>query len=289
MYMTYTIKQLRKDFPTEQAVLEVLFDANHSKKCSCGGTYKPLFIRRQYQCSKCRFQIAPTNDTIFHKSTTPLTDWVYAIYLFSQAKSGISAKELERHLGCTYKTAWRMLKMIREALPVSTNKLTGEVEFDTMVFGGRIKKPIGSNNEGSSMGNKTPVYTAIQRKGEMRAKAGKDQRAYSTGKFIHQNIDKESKLYTDGSSIYKNTTKEYDREYVIHKKHQWVKDKAHINNVEGFFSHFRRSIKGTHKVISSQHLQGYLDAFAFHYNKRHNDSERFFCLFGALLLSSKVI
>jgi transposase-like protein len=117
----YTISDLQRDFSTDGVALEFIFNTLHSKDCSCGGTYKKVKDRKQYQCSKCRFQIAPTAGTIFHKSATNLTTWLYALFVFSNAKSGISAKELERQIGVTYKCAYRMLKQIREALSQDSN------------------------------------------------------------------------------------------------------------------------------------------------------------------------
>lgn len=133
----YTIKDLQANFPTDNVALEFIFNTLHSKECSCGGTYKKVSKRKQYQCSKCRFQIAPTAGTIFHKSDTPLTTWFYALFVLSNAKSGISAKELERQIGVTYKCAYRMLKQIREALTQDSDKLDGDVEMDTGFFGGK--------------------------------------------------------------------------------------------------------------------------------------------------------
>lgn len=112
----YSIQDLQRDFPTDDVALDFIFSTLHSYDCSCGGTYSRVKARKQYQCSKCRFQIAPTAGTIFHKSATPLSIWFYALFVFSNAKSGISAKELERQIGVTYKCAYRMLKQIREAL-----------------------------------------------------------------------------------------------------------------------------------------------------------------------------
>ena len=123
----YSIRNLKKDFPTDESCLDLIFSTLHSKECSCGGMYKQIKGRKQYQCSKCRFQIAPASTTIFHKSDTPLTLWFYAIFIFSNAKSGISAKEMERQLGVTYKCAWRILNLIRQALKQSTDKLHGKI------------------------------------------------------------------------------------------------------------------------------------------------------------------
>ena len=115
----YGIKSLERDFPTDEACLTFLFDAQHSRKCECGGHYSLKTGRRQFQCSKCRYQISPTAQTVFHKSDTPLTLWFKAILTFSNAKSGISAKEMERQLEVTYKTAWRILMLIRKSLQQS--------------------------------------------------------------------------------------------------------------------------------------------------------------------------
>lgn len=132
--MKYGLKQFRKDFPTERACLDFIFEALHTPECACGGSYTLRDGRRQYQCSKCRFHIAPTANTIFHKSDTPLTLWFHALWVFSNAKSGVSAKEMERQLAVTYKTAWRMLSLIRKALK-QEGKLSGDVEMDTAVMG----------------------------------------------------------------------------------------------------------------------------------------------------------
>lgn len=128
----YGLAQLRKDFPNDQKCLQFAFDALHSRECSCGGVYAPVKGRKQFYCSKCRFQIAPLSGTIFHKSDTPLTLWWHALWVFSNAKSGVSAKEMERQLAVTYKTAWRMLSLIRKALK-QDGKLLQEY-LDAFVF-----------------------------------------------------------------------------------------------------------------------------------------------------------
>ncbi|MEK7132552.1 MAG: hypothetical protein AAB830_00720 [Patescibacteria group bacterium] len=133
----YGIASLRKQFPNDEACLQFIFDALYSRKCSrllgrdlstgqwdghrhlstaCGGVYKRISGRRQFQCSKCRLQIAPTAKTIFCKSNTPLVLWFHAILAFLNAKGGISAKQLERDLEISYKCAWRILSLIRRVL-----------------------------------------------------------------------------------------------------------------------------------------------------------------------------
>ncbi len=291
----YSIRNLQKDFPNDDVCLDYIFNTLHSKKCSCGGTYKPLFKladnklvgRKQYQCSKCRYQIAPTAGTIFHKSDTPLTLWLHAIWVFSNAKSGISAKELERQLGVTYKCAWRILSLIRKALESNDDKLDGNVEIDTGYFGGRQYS--GKNNElrSQAIAKKSIVAIAVERGGKMKAEILPTNSTFFMQDFIKRNIKTTANLITDSSHVYKRGDKEYTRFSVNHNKGEYVRGAVHVNTVETFFAHLKRSMKGTYKVISKQHLQTYLDAFVWHYNNRHNDKERFAVLLGTLLHASR--
>lgn len=280
----YSIRDLKRDFPTDEACVEFLFDALHSHKCSCGGEYKPKTGRRQYQCSKCRFQIAPTAGTIFHKSDTPLTLWFHAIFVFSNAKSGVSAKELERQLGVTYKTAWRILKLIRKALPQEDNFLSGIVETDTAYFGGRFESGTDNKRQKEAIAAKSVILGAVERQGRVRVKVSPDAKAKSIWRFLDANINPiTSQLMTDKGAAYKTGAKGYNRQSVDHSKKEYVRGNVYVNTMDAFWAHVKRSVSGTHKVISKKHLQSYLDGFAFHYNNRRNDRERFSALLGALL------
>ncbi len=274
----YGARSLEKDFPTDKACLEFIFNVQHTTACSCGGTYKRITGRKQYQCSQCRFQIAPTAGTIFHKSDTPLTLWFKAILAFSNAKSSISAKQLERELEVTYKTAWRMLMLIRKALG-KKGKLSGIVEIDAGYLGGRkSKKP---------MSNKTVVIAAKERGGNIMASVVPDSTAITHEKFLKENVEKGSYLLSDQTHALRHRTQGYEHHTVNHSKGEYVNGPVHVNNVEAFFAHVKRSVKGVHKAISRKHSQGYLDAFAFHWNNRHSDRERFALLLGMLLQTSK--
>lgn len=280
----YSIRELKRDFPTDAACLDFLFDALHTRDCECGGTYVRLKNRKQFQCTACRYQIAPAKGTIFRKSTTPLTLWFHALFVFSNAKSGISAKELERQLGVTYKTAWRMLRLIREQLSQDKRKLGGKVEIDEAYFGGRGFGGRYNENYGQVMRSKIGVIAAIERGGELRAKPVPDMKAKTIGEFLDQHIEVEgTDLYTDGSNRYERVAKDYLRHTVDHGTKQYVSGGAHVNSVEGFWGHMKRSINGTHKVISRKHFPAYLDAFVFHYNQR-NDRQRFETLLGRVVV-----
>jgi len=282
----YSIKDFQRDFPNDEACLELLFNTLHSKKCSCGGEYKKVSKRKQYQCSQCRYQIAPTANTIFHKSSTPLTLWFHSIFIFSNAKSGISAKELERQLGVTYKCAWRILSMIRKALKQDDDKLHGDVEIDTGFFGGKGKVSE-NNNLTHIFAKKSIVTVAVERGGRIKAEIMPVASAKTMQSFIDKNIDTNAKIMTDSSKVYIRSDKTHDRKAVNHSVGEYVRGNVHINTIETFFAHLKRSMKGTYKSISKQHLQSYLDSFVFHYNNRHNDNQRFGTLMGTLLRASR--
>lgn len=280
----YGIRSLEKDFPTDKVCLDFIFNTLHEPKCSCGGTYRLLTGYKKYQCSKCRFRISPTANTIFHKSDTPLSLWFKAILIFSNAKSGISAKEMERQLEVTYKCAYRILSQIRLALKQEDRKLRGDVEIDTGYFGG--KGYGGKNNERLSkvMSKKSVVTIAVERYGKIKAEVLPDATAKTMADFVECNIEiKATTLITDSSKVYLRSDKTHAREKVDHSKGEYVRDDIHINTIETFFAHLKRSIKGTYKVISKQHLQSYLDAFVFHYNNRYSDRQRFEALLETLL------
>ena len=266
--------------------MQFLFDSEHTRKCSCGGQYRLIDGRKQFQCSKCRFQIAPCANTIFHKSATPLTSWFHAIWIFSNAKSGVSAKEMERQLEVTYKTAWRILHLIRKALKQGEGKLKGDVEMDEAFFGGRHYAGKNAEDRARMMAMKAAVIGAVERHGNIKAEIVEDLSSDSYKNFVDRNIERNAtRLLTDGSNKMIKASIGMKREIVSHRNREWARGDVHVNHIETFWSHVKRSLKGTHKVISKKYLQEYLDAFVFHYNNRYSDRERFSALVYTLLRS----
>lgn len=203
---------------------------------------------------------------------------------FSNAKSGISGKQLERHLAVTYKCAWRMLFLIRKTLHQFGELLKGEVESDGAYFGGR--KDSGKNNERLSQAfrAKTVVLGALERGGDMRASVVPNLEAKTIRNFIEKNVGgRDTKLLTDRSGAYQKVGMLYDHHSVDHHRGEYVRGYVHVNSMENFWSHSKRSITGVHKSISKRHAQSYLNAFVFHYNNRHNDRKRFLALLGIVL------
>lgn len=191
---------------------------------------------------------------------------------------------MERQLGVTYKTAWRILKLIRESLGQNNKKLQGKVEVDEAYFGGRGEGGRYNKNAKKVMVEKARVITAIEREGQMKSKQVPNLEAKTIMGFVHENVDPTNTiLFTDESNRYDNLMFEYNRQSVNHSKKQYVNKHIHINHVESFWAHVKRCLKGTHKVVSKKYLQTYLDAFVFHYNNRHSDRLRFSVLPDALL------
>ncbi|HEV2403163.1 MAG TPA: IS1595 family transposase [Candidatus Saccharimonadales bacterium] len=143
----YTIEQFNQQYLTEDACLDSIFRNRYGdlEACpNCGvvdAKFYRLKERKAYSCQHCRYQIHPLAGTIFHKSDTPLRSWFFAIYLFGTSKNGVSAKELERHLGVTYKTAWRIAKQIRLLKQQDSNRLSGVIEADETYIGGKRTSP----------------------------------------------------------------------------------------------------------------------------------------------------
>lgn len=166
--MKYTIKDFRADFPNDKTCLAFIFNNRYPKGLSCPKCDKSSFHavegRRSYACA-CGFQVYPTEGTIFHKSPTPLTLWFHAIFLMSQSKNGVAAKELQRHLGVTYKCAWRIAKQIRLLMSPDGGPLGGLeiIEADETYVGGVRRGKRGRGAEG-----KTAVFGVVERKGHVK-------------------------------------------------------------------------------------------------------------------------
>ena len=257
--MKYTIKDLQKDFPNDDTCLEYIFN----KKCSKSEGYYRIKNRKCWSHKTTRHQIHPLKDTIFEKSSTPLTLWFHAIFLFSTSKNGVSAKELERQLGVTYKTAWRIAHSIRSLMAQDKDLLTGIVEVDETYFGGRKK------GHKQAFKTKTAVMGMVERGGKIRVQKIPNRETHIILNAVNDNVSKEATIMSDEYGAYKKLHKfGYDSKRVKHGKKQWVYGKIHTNTIEGFWGQFKRSVRGTHHSISALHLQSYLDEFAFRYNLR---------------------
>jgi len=270
--MKYTIKNLKNDFPTDEACLDFIFKNRWPKGLTCPNCDKKDFYhvkgRKSYAC-KCGYQVSPTKGTIFHKSNTPLTLWFHAIFLMSQSKNGVAAKELERQLGVTYKCAWRMAKQIRLLMSDDDGPLGGKeiVELDETYIGGKAK-----GKRGRGAAKKTPVFGAVERDGKIKTKVVLNVRKLTLMPLIKDMVIDSSVIVTDESNSYNDVKKlGHLHESINHSKGQYVDGDVHTNTIEGFWSQFKRSVHGTYHSISRKHLQLYLDEFSFRYSHRKSD------------------
>jgi len=270
--MKYTIKNLKNDFPTDEACLDFIFKNRWPKGLTCPNCEKKDFYhvkgRKSYAC-KCGYQISPTEGTIFHKSSTPLTLWFHAIFLMSQSKNGIAAKELERQLGVTYKCAWRMAKQIRLLMSDDDEPLGDKeiVELDETYVGGKAK-----GKRGRGAAKKTPVFGAVERSGKLKTKVVLNVRKLTLMPLIKDMVKDISVIVTDESNSYNDVKRlGHLHESINHSKGQYVDGDVHTNTIEGFWSQFKRSVHGTYHSVSRKHLQLYLDEFSFRYSHRKSD------------------
>lgn len=261
----YTITDLQRDYGTQDQCLDRLFN-NQERICSCGSTsFHRIKKRKVYACNQCRKQICPLAGTIFEKSSTPLPLWFYAIYLMGSSKQGVSAKNLQRQLGVTYKCAWRMGHLIRSLMThTNAGKMTGIVEIDEAYIGGVWK-----HHAGRYPKRKVAVLGIVERDGNARAVILPNLTRTAMFAPIFEHVSTEASIITDDLPTYHTLRRHrYDHHRINHSKREYVNGMVHTNTIEGFWSILKRSLRGTHVSVSPQHLQSYINEIAWKYNER---------------------
>ena len=276
----YTLKQFNDKFPTEDACLDYLKDLRwpdgiHCQRCGEVTAHCRIQGRKVYACVRCSAHVSPCADTIFHKSSTSLRTWFYAIFLMASTRTGISAKQLERETGVTYKTAWRMFKQIRELMAQEDGlQLFGDVEIDETYIGGKeANKHEGKKlHAGRGAVGKTTVVGMVERDGQAVVKVQPDNRADTIIPMVQEHVHpNRAVVFTDEHAAYRRLSSlGYAHWSVVHSAKEYVAGRAHTNNIEGFWSNTKRGIDGVNHVVSPKHLQGYLDSYVFRFNHRHD-------------------
>ncbi|HEX5174600.1 MAG TPA: IS1595 family transposase [Gaiellaceae bacterium] len=241
--------------------------------------------RKLWKCAACRKQYTVTVGTIFEGSHIGLHKWLLAFYLLCSSKKGMSAHQLHRMLGVTYKSAWFMAHRIRYAMeqPPFARQLTGTVEADETYVGGKVRrsnvkkhrsldptKPDPRNQTGRGA-DKTPVFLLVERGGQARSFRVANVTGETLGRAIRRNVSREAHLRTDSYPSYKKVGKEYASHTTVDHSVEYVRGDAHTNTAENYFSILKRGIDGVYHHVSEAHLPRYLAEFDFRYNHLARD------------------
>lgn len=277
----YTFMEFDREFPDDASCLDWLVEHLYPEgiwcpKCDRVTKHHRIASRPAYSCQFCGHYEYPMVGTIFEGSSTSLRLWFHAMYLMASTRCGISAKQLEREVGVSYPTAWRMFKQIRSMLDQdSDGPFNGTVEMDGAYFGGRGQWRHGKQRRGAPAADdphKTHVFGMVQRgqdgtHGKVHAKVepkpGKNLRHSVTTK-----VEPGSRIMTDEWRTYDKLNDLYTHGAVDHSKKVYVSGDVHVQSIEGFWSLVKRGISGVYHGVSSEHLQSYLDEYVFRYNNR---------------------
>jgi transposase-like protein len=244
-----------------------------------------------YNCMECRRQFSVTVGTVFERSKIALNKWLLATFLITSSKKGMSAHQLHRMLGVTYKTAWFMTHRIREAMKedvASSGPIGGAgktVEADETYIGKREDQSPSPHRRGAPYLKRKPghrkqtVVALVERGGKVRSFHVKDATKLSVREILFSNAPRTSNLYTDESNLYIETGKEYASHMTVkHSAGEYVRGSVHTNTIENVFSVFKRGMRGIYQHCAEKHLHRYLAEFDFRYNRRTalkvSDTER---------------
>ena len=254
--------------------------------CGVETTFHRMTERKAYSAAACGHHIYPCAGTIFQDSRTPLTVWYYAIYLFIATRHGVSGKELQRQLGVTYKTAYRIGQQIRDLMAKADGfrMLSGHVEADEAYVGG-----VRRGKTGRGAAGKTIVVGMKERDGRIQTEVVGDVRKPTLRLVVNANVKKGSIVSTDELNSYNLLTDDgFKHGTVKHAHKQYAKvDKEtginhHVNSIESFWKLFKDSVRSTHIHVSPQHMQRYLNEFSFRLNHREQGNLMFDLVVGAL-------
>ncbi len=275
-----TIAQFFKCYPSDEACLQHLFDVRFGQGFTCPSCDRPsnwyrIKAERAYSCQWCGHHLHPTVGTPFAKTRTPLQMWFYAIYLFTTTRNGVAAKELQRQLGVTYKTAWRMADEIRKHMAdVDGDVVIGgagkEVEIDETLVGGVMK----GAGQGNYRANKTVLLGMVERGGDVVTKVVPNVRKHHLLPVIADNVLPGTAIHTDQNHTYKNLPgMGYSHAAVNHNNDEWVRGDCHVQTIEGFWSQLKRTVSGTHISVSGKHLWKYAKEAEYRFNRRHRGDQ----------------
>jgi transposase len=276
-----TVREFLAQFSDDESclnhILDIRFGQNYPcPKCKEQTKWHRIKAERAYSCQRCGHHLHPTVGTLFESSRTPLQLWFYAIYLFTTSRHGVSAKELQRQLGVTYKCAFRIGHQIRQHMAEVDGELplSGHVEIDETYAGG-----VHPGIRGHGAKGKTIVFGMLQRGGQVMTKIVPNCKRKTLQPIIQENVQAGANVHTDEHGAYTNlSTKGYNHKMVRHGGFEYVNGETHTNGLENFWKHLKGSIKSTHIHVSSKNLHKYAKEFEYRFNSRENPSAMFSAL-----------
>jgi transposase len=291
-HLRYTVTQFNLEFPNDDACLEYIKEQRWPdgvtlcEKCKEEQRHHRVSGRTAYACQACGNHIYPLAGTVFEKSTTSLKLWFYAMYLMGSTRCGISAKQIQRETGVTYKTAWRMFRQIRSLLSEDGLQLEGStIEMDEMYHGGKTRRH-GGQGRPSINSNKVAVVGMVERNTESRvgrvvARVAPDAKKATLHGLAKEYILPASTVFTDDYVSYDGLEAQgYVHKRIRHSAKVYVSGNVHTQAIEGFWSLVKRGIGGVYHNVSAKYLQTYLDEYAFRYNRRDKGNQQFRSILG---------
>jgi transposase-like protein len=291
MAKALTVTEFFTQFPDDDTCLAHLFrvrfgDSPECPKCGQVGLFHKLSKMPAYTCN-CGHHIHPMQGTPFENSRTPLQKWFYAMYLFTTTRNGVAAKELQRQLGVTYKTAWRIGHKIREYMAKVDGDwpLGGHVEIDETVVGGKKR----NHGKGQGRDNKTIVFGMVERGGDVLTGVIPNVKEDTVEPIIRSTVNPGSTISTDAHRSYIDLKHGYDHGSVNHGAGEYARGIRHTNTIEGFWAMLKRSIRGTHIHVSRKHLNSYLGELEFRFNLRQRPELMFSRLMNGFSVNASVV
>jgi transposase-like protein len=276
----YTFKQFQAEYPNDATCLDRIMvqqfggTAFECPSCRKESRFSRIADRRAYACQFCGHHIYPCVGTIFEKSRTPLTNWFFAMYLMTSTRHGVAAKEIERQIGCTYKTAWRMCHELRKLMEAADFKgpMSGHVEIDETYIGG-YQRLADRRVDGT---NKTVVMGMVERDGNIVAGPVPSTHTDVLEPLVRQHVAVGSTISTDEWPAYADLKNSgFTHGAVNHHAKEYVRGIHHTNTIEGHWSLLKRGIRGTHVHVSSKHLWKYVAEFSYRRNNRTDHRSMF--------------
>ena len=287
-----SLMEFLERYPDDAACLDRLWregyapDGHHAQcpKCARERKFHRTKTRASYTCDTCGLHVHPMKGTIFEGSPISLKLWFYVMYVMASTRCGVSAKQMEREIGVTYKTAHRMMKQIRTHLMTDEDAepLRGDVEVDETSWGGKPRRRHGEERftpdahqrragAAAFREAKPTVLGMVERGGRVRARVIASRHGASLSRAVTANVNPESILFTDDWGSYKPLRRHYiDHRVINHSAGVYVEGSTHTNTIEGFFGNLKTGMRGAYKKVSPRYLQTYVNEYTWRHNSQRD-------------------